>query len=93
MGISNNELLKFNAQVLLNKREILESFEQFIEYVNSDESNASYTREQKSVLLPLCEEFKTAIQCCNIPPLTKPWYYYEYNLTPTFCHLSLPVFW
>ena len=81
MGISNNELLKFNAQVLLNKREILESFEQFIEYVNSDESNESYTREQKSILLPLCEEFKTVIQGCNIPQLTKPWYYYEYNLS------------
>lgn len=84
-----NDLLMFNSEVLLNKREILESFSSFLDYMKSDESVENHSFIIRKTLLALGEDFKNLIMESDIPTLYKPWYFYEYEMTNDSINLTL----
>ncbi len=81
MGIRNNDLVQFNARMLLNKREVVESFEDFMEHYRQEDNEEGYSESRRNVLLQMGERFLERLQECNIPAIVKPWYCYEYHLT------------
>jgi excisionase family DNA binding protein len=89
MSIQNNTLLKFNSEVLLNKREVIDSFEAFIEHHRQKDNGEAYSEEKRYILLELCDEFLRCIRSINIPTLIKPWYCYEYSVTNDSIRLEL----
>lgn len=89
MSIHDNDLLKFNAIMLLNKRDVLESFEDFIEHHRQHGNGERYSEGKRKVLLALCDEFLERLYGCSIPTLIKPWYCYEYSVTYDGIRLDL----
>ena len=81
MGIRNNDLVQFNAQMLLSKREVIESVEDFITYYRQADNEECFSENRRKVLLEMCEKFLEKLQSCTIPTLVKPWYCYEYHVT------------
>lgn len=92
MSIQNNVLLKFNSMMLLNKREVVDSFEAFIEHHSQKDNEEVYSEEKRRILLKLCDEFLRCIRSFNIPALVKPWYCYEYSITNDSIRLALMKF-
>jgi len=84
-----NTLLLFNAAFLLNKKEVLESFEDFVEHHREHDNNEGYSESKRRVLLSLCDEFHKKIMSIDVPTLTKPWFFYEYSITNDSIKLSL----
>ena len=84
-----NELVMFKSNVLLNKSEILLSFNNVIEYYNKKENENKISEGKKKVLFSLCNEFKKKVVESEIPTLVKPWYCYEYNLDKDSIELNL----
>jgi len=89
MGACNNKLLQFNSIMLLNKREVLESFDDFVEHHREKDNEEGYSEGKRKVLLSLCDEFRNALEKSDIPTLTKPWLYYDYSITNDGIELSL----
>lgn len=89
MGIRNNDLVQFNATMLLNKREVIESVEDFIDHYRQPNEDESYSNNRRKVLLEMCDEFLEKLQGCNIPTIVKPWYCYEYYVTNDSIFLEL----
>lgn len=81
MGIRNNDLVQFNAQMLLNKREVIESFEDFMDHHKQLDNEEGYSESKLNVLLKMGEKFLAKLQECSIPIILKPWYCYEYRVT------------
>lgn len=89
MGIRNNDLVQFNAQKLLNKREVIESFEDFMDHHRQGDNEEGYSDGKRKVLLDLCEEFLRKLHECNIPAIMKPFCCYEYFITHDGIKLDL----
>jgi excisionase family DNA binding protein len=89
MAARNNKLLLFNSMMLLNKREVLESFDDFVQHHRRQDNKEGYSEGKRKVLLALCDEFRKELEKCDIPTLTKPWIYYEYHITQDSLKLSL----
>lgn len=89
MEVRNNKLLLFNASMLLNKREVLESFDDFVEYHREKDNESGNSEGKRKVLLALCEAFRIELEKCNIPALSRPWLFYEYEITQDSIELAL----
>ena len=89
MGIKNNKLIKFNSTSLLNKREIIESFEDFIKHHKKKNNEEGYSEGRRKAILKLCNEFLKKLYNSQIPSIVKPWYYYSYTLTRDSIRLDL----
>ena len=85
----NNKLLLFNSVMLLNKREVLESFDDFVAYHREQDNEEGYSEGKRKVLLSLCDKFRSELEKCDIPTLSKPWFFYEYSITNDGIDLSL----
>ncbi|ATW28201.1 helix-turn-helix domain-containing protein [Candidatus Formimonas warabiya] len=89
MEALNNRLLQFNSMMLLNKREVLESFDDFVAHHRKKDNEEGYSEGKRKVLLSLCDEFRNELEKSDIPTLTKPWLYYDYSITNDGIELSL----
>ncbi|MDR1689235.1 MAG: helix-turn-helix domain-containing protein [Clostridiales bacterium] len=89
MQARNNKLLLFNSMMLLNKREVLESFDYFVNHHRQMNNEEGYSEGKRKVLLILCDEFRKKIEISDIPSITKPWLFYEYSITNDSIALSL----
>lgn len=89
MEARNNKLLQFNSMMLLNKREVLESFDDFVEHHREKGNEEGYSEGKRKVLLLLCDKFRTELEKSDIPTLAKPWLYYDYSITNDGIELSL----
>ncbi len=89
MEAPNNKLLQFNSMMLLNKREVLESFDDFVEHHREKDNEEGYSEGKRKVLLSLCDEFRNELEKSDIPALAKPWLYYDYSITNEGIELSL----
>lgn len=89
MGIRNNDLIQFNAQMLLNKREVIESFEDFMDHHRQLDNEEGYSEGKRKVLLSLCERFLKNLHECTIPTLYRPLCCYEYYVTHDSIKLDL----
>ena len=89
MAARNNKLLLFNSMMLLNKRDVLESFDDYVQHHRKQDNREEYSEGKRKVLLSLCDEFRKELEKCDIPTLTKPWLYYEYYITQDSLKLSL----
>jgi excisionase family DNA binding protein len=84
-----DKLLLFNSQMLLNKREVLESFEGFISHHMQPNNGEGYCGCKRKALLSLCDKFKGQLLQKSIPNLTKHWHYYDYFVTKNSIRLDL----
>jgi len=89
MEALNNSLLMFNSDALLNRREVLESFDDFVEHHRLKDNEEGYSEGKRKVLLSLCDEFRSELMKLDIPALTKPWFFYEYSVNNDSIDLSL----
>ena len=89
MKALNNKLLIFNSIMLRNKQEVLESFDDFVEYHRNQDNQEEYNEGKRKILLSLCDEFRKKMEKKDIPSLTKPWFYYQYFITNDGIELSL----
>lgn len=89
MANRNQDLLKFNAVMLLNKREVLESFEDYMTRRGEEGPGERWSGEQYAAFLNLCRQFREKLLNCTIPTLTKPWYHYEYTVAREYIRLEL----
>lgn len=85
----NNRLLLFNSMMLLNKRDVLESFDDFVTHHREKDNEEGYSEGKRKVLLSLCDKFKSELVKCDIPTLSKPWFYYDYSITNDGIKLEL----
>lgn len=56
-----DRLLNFNSQVLLNKKEILESFDDFVLHHQEKDNEEGYSEGKRKTLLSLCERFRNEL--------------------------------
>ena len=84
-----NKLLLFNSHVLLNKREVIDSFDDFIIHHKEQENEEGYCEGKRRVLIALCNQFRSLLIEKDIPSLTKHWMYYDYSITNDSIVLSL----
>ena len=89
MKARNNKLLLFNSLMLRNKQEVIESFDDFVQLHRNQYKQEGANEGKRKILLSLCEEFRKELERRDIPPLTKPWFYYEYYITNDSIELSL----
>ena len=89
MGVRNNKLLMFNSINLLKKREVLESFNEFVAHHRQIDNEEGYSEGKRKTLLSLCDEFRRQLEISDIPALTKPWLFYDYTITNDSIELSL----
>lgn len=89
METRNNKLLLFNSMMLLNKREVLESFDDFVEHQRQMDNEEGYSEGKRKILLSLCDEFRKKLEKSDIPALTKPWLFYDYSITNDSIELLL----
>ena len=89
MNLPENKLLSFNAEVLLNKRELIESFDDFVAHHREKNNEEEYSEIKRKTLLSLCDQFRELLLEKDIPTLSKPWYFYEYYVTSDSIELTL----
>jgi hypothetical protein len=75
--------------MLLNKQEVLESFDDFTEYYRRRDDREDYSEYKRKIPISLCEEFRKELEKSDIPTLTKPWLYYDYSITNDSIELYL----
>jgi hypothetical protein len=75
--------------MLLNKREVLGSFDDFVDNCRNDDYDEPNSESRKEILLSLCEKFRNELEKHDIPTLTEPWFYYEYAVTNEGIELTL----
>lgn len=86
---NRDRLSLFNGNVLLNKREILESFDDFVSHHQEKNNQKGYSEGKRKVLLSLCQQFRKELLEKDIPSQAKNWLYYEYSITNDSIELSL----
>lgn len=89
MKLAPNRLLLFNSEVLLNKKEILESFDGFIKYHKAEDNEEDYSKEKRQAIIDISERFRNLLIASEIPTISKPWFFYEYNFTNDGIELTL----
>ena len=89
MKIHRTPLAKFNACMMLSKSDIIESFNVFVAHHREHDNKETYSEHKRKVLLSLCDRFNSELEKCNIPALTKPWFYYDYFVKNDCIELSL----
>ncbi len=80
MALRDNTLALFNATMLRNKREVIESVEDFIKHHHENDNGEEYNAGRRSVIIDFCNKFLEAVRKAEIPTLTKPFFCYEYSL-------------
>lgn len=80
MGYFDNNLAMFNASMIRNKRELVESIEDYIAHHQQDDNGEEYNKSKEIVILDICNRFLTAVKSSEIPTLTKPYCCYRYFL-------------
>ena len=84
-----DKLLLFDAQMLLNKREILDSFDDFVRHHQDRRNEEGYSEGRHKMLLSLCDAFRQALVSTDIPRIAKHWRYYHYEVTQDSIELTL----
>ena len=80
MGVKENQQVMFNAAMLRNKRELIESLEDFMRHYKEPNAEEDYSEEQRAVILDICGKFLDKIKNADIPEVIRPFCCYEYNL-------------
>lgn len=81
MPLHRNKMVMFNATMLRNKREVLNSVEDYIEHYKSSLDDEECSQEKRKLIIEIGTKFLTELQKADIPQLVKPFYCYSYSLT------------
>jgi len=75
--------------MLLNRREIIESFDDFVIHHKNENNKDAYSTTKRKVLLSLCGKFYQLLIQKYIPNLTEDWLYYKYSVIEDSIKLTL----
>lgn len=84
----NKKQEAFRREFCLNKKQIQDSFEQFIEHHRTS-NEEGYSEQYRECLLALCDSFKKSLDGCNLPVLKDDWWFYDYEQTNDGIELAL----
>jgi len=89
MGVRQNHHVMFNAAMLRNKRELIESLEDFMRYYKETNDEEDYSEKQRTVILDICCKFLDRVKSADIPEVIRPFCCYEYDLKHDGMSLAL----
>ena len=89
MKIQRTPLAIFNSCMMFTKPDIIDSFDDYVAHHREHNNEEHYSEHKRKVLLSLCDQFRAELEKCNIPALTKPWFYYDYFVMNDCIELSL----
>ena len=84
-----DKLLTFNSIFLLNKAEVIASFDDFVAHHQEKDNEEGYSDGKRKVLLALCAQFRKELVDRDIQPLNKNWFFYDYDVKNDSIELSL----
>lgn len=73
------ELIIFQQESLLTKKEVLESVEDYMKYLKT-QSEDDVSERKRDVLLELLNRFYQVVQNTDVPTVKRPWFCYEYYI-------------
>ena len=84
-----DKLLIFNSIFLLNKAEVIASFDDFVAHHQEKNNEEGYSEGKRKVLLTLCTQFRKELVDRDLQPLNNKWFFYDYDIKNDSIELSL----
>lgn len=84
-----SKLEVFKAEHCFTKKDILNSFSDYIKCNIQENEEVQYTENYYNNLMELCERFKLTLERTQLPELTDNWWYYDFNIKNDGIELNL----